>query len=587
MEASSLSPAGSEQQPARPTILDCTIRDGSCAIDFRFTAADTATVVGLLSEAGLRWIEICDGWGLGAAARRTDRRSASDSAIIERSKDRAGAARIGAFFVPWLGSERDVREAAAAGLDFIRIGHNADEIEEVMPVVELARELGLHVFVNFMKTYGVPERVFGRGAARAVAHGAQGVYVVDSAGGMLPTEVASYVTAGREQVDVPIGFHGHNNLQLAVANSIAALEAGATLVDGSLSGIGRSAGNAPTELIAAVVERMGLESDVDPLALIDLAEAYMTPISSKLRPYNMTTVAVGLGRFYSAYLPRTMNAAREAGINPLRLIVELGRRNPMLLPADLLEQTVAALRDTNPPAPSQGRLDAFPRDEASRDDDKRDAEAFDDLLDGLTTIAGKLQLTVVLTVEVSSELQPHELIAEYVLHDETMALGRLRCGSCDLIHEALTKSVGGFELVLAGPGVVLPELSGRVVPFRPDALALEYLGDVALARAAGDRYEEILIVDDGDFASADVQALAKRLGAVRCCATDQVPGALTIVAGYLSTLPHPDVVAFAARSTSEPPTGLLIRDDCLRGTLSRWQRALAAVPAPDIIVSSA
>lgn len=562
-----------------PVLLDCTIRDGSYAIDFKFTAADTALIVGLLDDAGLRWIEIGHGLGLGASDAGKGRAASADREVIERSREQIRHARLGAFFIPGIGGDHDLRDAADAGLDFVRIGHNADEMASAMATVELARELGLHVFINFMKTYGITPAEFASWSAEAEQRGAQGVYVVDSAGGMLPAEVAEYVAAASQRISIPVGFHGHSNLHLAVANSLAAWEAGATLVDTTVSGIGRSSGNVPTEVMAAVFERLGVDCGVDPLAVMDLAEAYLAPLAEHLHPHTMTAVALGLGRFHSSYLPRALNAAEAAGVNPLRLIVALGRQDMMRLPDALLTRTVEELRGMPMPTPTRGQLDRFshpgfgPRRIGNR------AQAIDDLLDGLEVVSAKRHLSIVLEIVPSDALEEEELTAEFILEDDTMALGRIRYGAPDIAAEALAPHVGRIELALVPPGIDLPPLRGRVVPYRADELALEYLGDVALARLAAYPLGLVLVVDGGGFGVADVAALATRLGARHTALAEPVDGALVVIAGHLSAAPSGDVLAFAGPTdVPDPARGMLSRDDALRGTLHRWRRALAAVP---------
>jgi 4-hydroxy-2-oxovalerate aldolase len=569
------------ERPDRPALLDCTIRDGSYAIDFKFTAADTGLIAGLLDEAGLRWIEIGHGLGLGASAAGKGRAASDDRTAIEASRAQVRTAQLGAFFIPDIGTSEDLRDAVDAGLDFIRIGHNADEMAAAMPSVELARELGLHVFVNFMKTYGITPEDFARASAMAVEHGAQGVYVVDSAGGMLPGEVAAYVEATRAVVDVPIGFHGHSNLHLAVANSIAAWEAGAELVDTSVSGIGRSSGNVPTEVMAAVFERLGVDCGVDALAVMDIAEAYLAPLAEHLHPHTMTAVALGYGRFHSSYLPRALRAAEEAGVNPLRLIVALGREDMMRLPDDLLAREVAALRDTPAPQPTRGQLDRFshPGFGPRRIGNRR--AAVDDLLEGLEVVAAKRHLAVVLDLVASAALEEEELAAEFVLEDETMALGRVRFGAADVADAALAPHADRIGLALVAPGTDLPALRGRLVPYDAAALALEYLGDVALARLAAQPADRVLVVDAGGFPPAAVDALAARLGATRATDAEARPDALVVVAGHISEAPGDGVLAFAGPTVDpDPARGLLAREDALRGTLARWRRALDAVPVP-------
>jgi 4-hydroxy 2-oxovalerate aldolase len=582
----------SSDRGTRVQIMDCTIRDGSYAIDFKFTAADTALVVGLLDEAGLPYVEIGHGLGLGAGRAGGQAAPSSDVEVIERSRERSLRARLGAFFIPGVGNERDLYEAATAGLDFVRVGNNADEMQDAWPSLQTARSAGLESFVNLMKTYGVPPSRFAEIAVDAERRGAAGIYVVDSAGGMLPGEVAEYVRTAREHTTIPIGFHGHANLHLAVANALAAIEAGATFIDTSVYGIGRSSGNVPTEVLAVVLERLGIESGLDPQRIMDLAESYLRPLAENLHPHDMIAVALGYGRFHSSYLPRALQAAEEAGIDPLRLIVALGQRDTMRLSQELLRETVERLRGT-PRLARRDDLAVFsddrfgPRRIASR------PQALSELLDALEVIAAKRRLQVVLDLTPSVALDEETTSAEFVLEDSHMALGRLRFGSTDAALLALSDhepriAVGLVDRADRATLLALDSaLPGRLVPYRSDELELEYLGDVVLTRAVVAGAETILLADPGTYAGPLVDRLATRLQSLAEVVRtgreiERRPGAVSAVAGPLGSVwgsEDASAVFLGAREGAAKPRGgvILCCQDAYRETLPRWQRALAAL----------
>lgn len=572
------------------TLLDCTIRDGSYAIDFKFTAADTALIAGLLDTAGLRYVEIGHGLGLGASRAGKGQAGSDDLEAIERTRAQVASAKIGAFFIPGIGTADDMRAAAAAGLDFIRVGQNADEIDSAMPFLSLARDLGLEPFLNFMKTYGIATERFAETAQHAAQLGAAGVYVVDSAGGMLPKEVTAYVETTRGATDIAIGFHGHSNLHLAVANSIAAWEAGATLVDTSVYGIGRSSGNVPTEVMAAVFDRMGVDCGVDAMTIVDIAEQYLQPLAEQLHPHTMTAVALGYGRFHSAFLPRALRAAKAAGIDPYRLIVELGRRDMMRMSDELLADTVASLSETTPP---RIRTDVA-RFSDARFGPRRIAtrpQAVAELVDGLEIVAAKRGLSVVLDLVPSAALDEETVTSEFVLEDRSMALGRLRFGSADAAVAAL-RAVGDRVALALLDGTdrettaALQDVLPRgAVPYRSDELELEYLGDVLLTRAAAEHADTICIVDPGSYDPLLVDALAARLARglhVERLAGDvpDRPSAVAAVAGPAGSADGPGAARAVHLGSREQdaPGVVLRREDAYRDTLPRWERARESAP---------
>jgi len=554
-----------------PTLLDCTIRDGSYAIDFKFTAADTALIAQQLDAAGIGWIEVGHGVGLGASAAGKGRAASHDLDVIARTREQVREARIGAFFIPGIGRPQDLRDAASAGLDFVRLGYDADAIEEVLPSLEVAREAGLQVFVNFMKSYGITPGEFARGAAMAERAGAIGAYVVDSAGGMLPAEVASYIAAARAESAIALGFHGHNNLHLAVANSLAAHAAGAEFVDTSVYGIGRSSGNVPTEVMAAVFSVMGIDCGVDPLAIIDLAEAYLTPLAEHLHPHDMVAVSLGLGRLHSSFLPAALAAAEAAGINPFRLIVALGRNDVMRMTEADLEAAVAALRDQGARPEIRREIATFSHPGFGPRRIRNRAAAVGELLDGLEVVAAKRRLEVVLDLAGAPALDDDDVTAEFVLEDEDMALGRVRFGSGAALAAALGEHAERVGLALLDVAALAPGaagatlaavaavLDGRVVAYRSPSVELERLGDLALAAWA-------TVPDAGFSLHADLWALEGKLGAaapvVRAApVAAQGDGPLVHVAADGVTLPDGRAIAFD-------------RAGALRHTLPLWLRGL-------------
>lgn len=464
-------------------ILDCTLRDGSYAVDFKFTAEDTGLICGLLSGVGFRYIEVGHGVGLGASAAGKGQAASSDAAVIGEAKKKAGLAKIGAFYIPGVGTRDDLRRAADAGLDFVRVGFNADETEKALGDVAAARRCGLMTCLNFMKTYGISPASFAERCRRAKEAGAQVVYIVDSAGGMLPDEVASYVAAARESEDLPVGFHGHSNLHLAVANSLAACRSGATFIDTSLYGIGRSSGNTPSEVLVAVLDRMGIETGVDLFGVMEIADRCLRPVMEQIHLHDMLAVALGYGRFHSSFLPQVQQAAAAHGVDLYRLVVALGQRDPMRVTDDLLAEVI---RDLPPVVPRQDQPDpplgTFSAPRFGRYSIRNSPTAVIELVGGLTTVAAKSRLRPVLDLSAFASTNKHgQLLAEFVLQDNFMALGRIRYDSLEVVGDALKACrdrVNTFLLDLCQVGTpARDELAERISTVVPGATVIPYDSD--------------------------------------------------------------------------------------------------------------
>jgi 4-hydroxy 2-oxovalerate aldolase len=318
--------AGFIEKTGPAILLECTLRDGSYAIDYQFSAADTRAIARELALAGFVWIEVGHGVGLGASEKGIGLAKESDIDYIQAGKSAVEGTNsiIGVFFIPGIGDARRMEEAREAGLDFIRVGNNITDFRAAEPAVRLAKELGLIVSVNLMKSYAVDARGFAEACRAVEEYGADVVVLVDSAGGMLPDEIAEYCERGLAAVDIPLGFHGHNNFQLAIANCLAARKAGARVLDVSLRGMGRSAGNAQTEILVALLEKMGEPTGIDILRMLDIGEKLVAPIMPAQKGVDDVAVATGIGKFHSSFLPKVRKAAEEAGVDLRELIVRVG-----------------------------------------------------------------------------------------------------------------------------------------------------------------------------------------------------------------------------------------------------------------------
>lgn len=326
-------------------LLDTTLRDGSYVIDFQFTSNDTAVIAARLDEAGAHYIEVGHGLGLRAGSRPDMRQPEADEAYLEAAAAAVKRNKWGMFFIPGIGTLEDVELAARYGMHFIRVGTNVTEIEQSEKYIRRAKELGMEVFANYMKTYAsTPDEV----AARAVisaSYGADHVCVVDSAGGMLPEDVTAYITAIKKRTDVSVGFHGHNNLGLAVANSLVAIDAGAAIVDTSVRGMGRSSGNTVTEIFLLTLKRKGIDLGMDVTAILDLAEKHIDPLLKNYQQVDSIGIISGYAQFHSSYLGKILDYANRYRIDPRELIVRVTNVDRVNAPDDLVNRLSQEIAD--------------------------------------------------------------------------------------------------------------------------------------------------------------------------------------------------------------------------------------------------
>lgn len=328
------------------SILDCTLRDGSYLIDYQFTAEDTYIISLGLRMAGFKLIEIGHGTGLGSSSAGKGTAHAADEDYIKaaRSALEGSDARFGMFFIPGIGKEQDLEMAAGYGMGFVRIGTNITEIDQAKPYIEKTKKLGMQVSSNLMKSYAVSIDEFIRLAMQAVKFGADTICVVDSAGGMFPHEVREYVKRLKDNTDKTVGFHGHNNLQMAVANTLEAIKAGAGVVDVSLQGMGRSAGNAQTEVLVAVLEKLGYNTGIDTYKTMDLGERIIRPMMSMKQGVDDISLISGIAQFHSSFYRTVCEAAQKYQVDPRRLIMEVSEANRVHVSKELAESTALKIK---------------------------------------------------------------------------------------------------------------------------------------------------------------------------------------------------------------------------------------------------
>jgi len=329
-------------------ILDCTLRDGSYAIDYQFTAEDTAIIASGLEDAGFRFIEIGHGLGLNASSPEYGISASTDKEYLEAASSVIKKSKYGMFFIPGIGRIQDIDIAAGYGMGFIRIGTNVTETEKAEQYIKRSKEAGMMVFSNLMKSYALPIDDFIKKAKLAKDYGADVIVIVDSAGGMLPDEVNTYVSRVINDVDITAGFHGHNNLQLAIANTIEAVKAGATIVDSSLQGMGRSSGNAQTELLIIVLEKLGYNLNIDLFKAMDLGEKIVKPMMGGEKGIDSISATLGYAQFHSSFLKIIYKIAQKHSIDPRDLIIRTGEVEKTNIKEELVEKLASEVKkETN------------------------------------------------------------------------------------------------------------------------------------------------------------------------------------------------------------------------------------------------
>lgn len=326
------------------TVVDSTLRDGSHAKRHRFTVEQVQAVTAALDAACLPYIEVSHGDGLGGSSYNYGLSLTDELELIAAAVEVLTTSQLAVLLLPGIGTKDDLLRARDLGAALVRVATHCTEADIAPQHLRLARDLGMgSVGFLMMAHLACPEGIAVQARIMADA-GAEVVYVTDSAGALTPTGTAERVEAIKAEVPgIEVGFHGHMNLDLGVANSIAAVRAGATWVDGSTCGMGAGAGNTPTEVLAAVCDLEGIETGIDTFAVMDAAEDVVRPILDRVPSVNRSALLLGYCGVYGSFLLHAEQAAQRFGVSEKDILLEVGRRKAVGGQEDMILEVGAEL----------------------------------------------------------------------------------------------------------------------------------------------------------------------------------------------------------------------------------------------------
>ena len=324
-------------------IVDVTLRDGSHAMKHAFTEQQVRQVAKGLDQAGIEYFEVTHGDGLGGSSLQYGFSAVDELKLIEAATEECSQAKVSVLLLPGIGIREDLEDAVKAGAKMVRVATHVTEADVAKQHVELGRNLGLKTVGFLMMAHMAPIQKLVEQAKLFESYGAEIVYVTDSAGALLPHEVKERVQALKDSLSCDIGFHGHNNLSLAMANTIAAVEAGATYVDGSLRCLGAGSGNTQTEVMAAVFDRMGYQTGVDLYPIMDVANDIVAKFMPRPQEVTGSSLIMGYSGVYSSFLLFTQEAAKRFNVDERDILVELGKMQAVGGQEDLIYEVARDL----------------------------------------------------------------------------------------------------------------------------------------------------------------------------------------------------------------------------------------------------
>lgn len=321
------------------TLHDMCLRDGMHPKRHRISLDEMIDVATGLDQAGIPLIEVTHGDGLGGASINYGFPAHSDAQYLGAVVPKMKNARISALLLPGIGTVEHLKMAADLGVSCIRVATHCTEADVSEQHIGLARQLGLDTVGFLMMAHMITAGELLEQALLMESYGANCIYCTDSAGYMLPHQVTERIGLLRARLkpQTELGFHGHHNLGLGVANSMAAVGAGANRIDGSAAGLGAGAGNTPLEIFAAVLARMGADTGVDIFELMAVAEEKIVPMMDELVRVDRDSLILGYAGVYSSFLLFAKRAGDKYGVASQEILLEMARRKAIGGQEDLIE----------------------------------------------------------------------------------------------------------------------------------------------------------------------------------------------------------------------------------------------------------
>jgi 4-hydroxy-2-oxovalerate/4-hydroxy-2-oxohexanoate aldolase len=327
-------------QGKKITIHDMCLRDGMHPKRHQITVEQMVSIAKAMDDAGIPMIEVTHGDGLGGASVNYGFPAASDEEYLSAVCREMKNSKVSALLLPGIGTVDHLKMAVDCGISTIRVATHCTEADVSEQHISMATKIpGLDTVGFLMMAHMIEPQELVEQLKLMEGYGANCVYITDSAGYMLPDDVTARVALARAQLDpaTELGFHGHHNMAMGIANSLAAVAAGATRIDGSLAGLGAGAGNTPLEVFIAVCERMGVITGVDLFKAMDVAEDLVVPMMDHMVRIDRDALTLGYAGVYSSFLLFAKRSAAKYNLSSRDILVELGRRKTVGGQEDMIE----------------------------------------------------------------------------------------------------------------------------------------------------------------------------------------------------------------------------------------------------------
>ncbi len=313
-------------RPERIRVMDSTLRDGSHAKAHQFTAEQVGAIAGALDAAGVQVIEVSHGDGLGGSSCQYGWSLEPQENLLKAAQAAVKNAKLAVLLIPGIGTAEDLEMAHEYGVRMARVCTHVTEADICEQHIQMAKKLGMEAVGFLMMSHMVSPEDLAEQGRKMESYGADVVYVTDSAGAMTPYDMRARIAALRQAINVDIGVHAHNNLACSIANSLVAMEEGATNIDGCTCGLGAGSGNTQTEVLVAVLDKLKVNTGIDTFKIMDVGEEIVRPIMDRPQIIDRAGLTLGYAGVYSSFLLHAYRAAEKFDVEVRDILLECGRR---------------------------------------------------------------------------------------------------------------------------------------------------------------------------------------------------------------------------------------------------------------------
>jgi 4-hydroxy 2-oxovalerate aldolase len=324
-------------------ISDPTLRDGSHAVQHRLTLEQISSYTAAAEAAGIPIVEVGHGNGLGASSLQVGESLYSDLEMLQTARANLKKSKLGIHVIPGFATIKKDLSPIIDIVDVIRVAAHCTEADITARHIDYAKNTGKDVYGVLMMSHMAPSDVLVEECMKMESYGADGVIIMDSAGAYIPSDVSERIGAIVNRINIPVGFHAHNNLGLSIANSIAAIEAGALILDGTIKGFGAGAGNAQLEVLVAVLHKMGYTTGIDLYGILDAADIAERELVKSSPTIKSLSIVSGLSGVFSAFSVHVDRVSKEFGVNPRDVFFELGKRKIVAGQEDMIVEVAIEL----------------------------------------------------------------------------------------------------------------------------------------------------------------------------------------------------------------------------------------------------